>query len=68
MAIGGLAGAAVGIVVAGVVAIVGVAVFLNVNTSQNVRQPLLDLVPLIIAATVIIGGLIYGLYSVGGSA
>lgn len=77
MAMGGLAGAALGIVIAGIVAIVGVGILLQTNSTaigtaghgslaanQYARSGaiLLDLVPLIIAAVVVIGGLVYGLY------
>lgn len=52
-----LAGLTIGIAVAAVAAIIGTSVFLTVNTSQNVRVPLLDLTPTIIAAVLIIGAL-----------
>ena len=62
----GLAATVIGVVVAAVVAIVGVAVFIQVNSAQNPKQPLFDLIPLIIAAVVIIGASAGGLYFTSG--
>jgi heme/copper-type cytochrome/quinol oxidase subunit 4 len=52
-----IAAIVIGVAVAAVAALIGVSVFLTVNTSQNVKVPLLDLTPTIVAAVLIIAAL-----------
>ena len=61
----GIAEIVVGVVVAAIAGVIGVAVFLQVNTTlpatNNPSWALLNLTPLIIAAVVIIGAIAGGL-------
>jgi len=52
----GLGAVVITVVVVAVIAVVGIAIFNQVNKTQTINQPLMDLVPLVIAATVVIGG------------
>lgn len=58
----GLGGVVIAGVVTAIIGLIGVVIFNQVNKTQTVNQPLFDLVPLIIAAVVIIGlvgGMLY---------
>ena len=53
----GLGAVVITVVVTGVIAIVGIAIFNQVNRTQTINQPLMDLVPLVTASVVVIGGI-----------